>query len=259
MKELILLKCGELALKGLNRRSFEEVLMKNCRRRLETLGSFKIRSAQSTIYVEPESEEIDIDEAVDRLSRVFGVAALTRAAELGIEIVPATGRFYGGMPDFIRALPFLHYALTINGAQVCAVPNCDPIYRAEIPWQDAVSLLRYLDKWDVTYDCYAENAAWITASMKARGYGLPGRSRFALFRFRAADAALAAVSVLLLGLTLAGTAAGATVFYYYPRISALPLSPFSVAVYAAFGLLSFLPFVIEAKEALVWKYYISKM
>ena len=41
--------------------------------------------------------------------------------------------------------------------------------------------------------------------------------------------------------------------------SALPLSPFSVAVYAAFGLLSFLPFVIEAKEALVWKYYISKM
>ena len=60
------------------------------------------------------------------------LAALTRAAELGIEIVPATGRFYGGMPDFIRALPFLHYALTINGAQVCAVPNCDPIYRAEI-------------------------------------------------------------------------------------------------------------------------------
>ena len=56
------------------------------------------------------------------------LAALTRAAELGIEIVPATGRFYGGMPDFIRALPFLHYALTINGAQVCAVPNCDPIY-----------------------------------------------------------------------------------------------------------------------------------
>ena len=96
------------------------------------------------------------------------LAALTRAAELGIEIVPATGRFYGGMPDFIRALPFLHYALTINGAQVCAVPNCDPIYRAEIPWQDVVSLLRYLDKWDVTYDCYAENAAWITASMKAR-------------------------------------------------------------------------------------------
>ena len=96
------------------------------------------------------------------------LTALTRAAELGIEIVPATGRFYGGMPDFIRALPFLHYALTINGAQVCAVPNCDPIYRAEIPWQDTVSLLCYLDKWDVTYDCYAENAAWITASMKAR-------------------------------------------------------------------------------------------
>ena len=90
----------------------------------------------------------------------------------------------------------------------------------------------------------------------------PGYGEFigqAAAAVRAADAALAAVSVLLLGLTLAGTAVGATVFCYYPRISALPLSPFSVAVYAAFGLLSFLPFVIEAKEALVWKYYISKM
>ena len=104
-----------------------------------------------------------------------------------------------------------------------------------------------------------ENAIDTAASMKARGYGLPGRSRFALFRFRAADAALAAVSVLLLGLTLAGTAAGATVFCYYPRISALPLSPFSVAVYAAFGLLSFQPFVIDATEALVWNYYVAKM
>ena len=36
------------------------------------------------------------------------LAALTRAAELGIEIVPATGRFYGGLPEAVRALPFLH-------------------------------------------------------------------------------------------------------------------------------------------------------
>lgn len=104
-----------------------------------------------------------------------------------------------------------------------------------------------------------ENAIDTAASMKARGLRLPGRSRFALFRFRAADAALAAVSVLLLGLTLAGTAAGATVFYYYPRISALPLSPFSVAVYAAFGLLSFLPFVSEPRRRLYGNNYISKM
>ena len=96
------------------------------------------------------------------------LAALTRAAELGIEIVPATGRFYGGLPEAVRALPFLHYAVTINGAFVCSLPAGAPIYKAEIPWRDAVSLLRYLDEWGVVYDCYADNAAWITASMKAR-------------------------------------------------------------------------------------------
>ena len=80
MKELILLKCGELALKGLNRRMFEDALMRNCRRRLEPLGKFKIRSSQSTIYVEPQEEGVDLDEAVDRLLKVFGVAALTRSA-----------------------------------------------------------------------------------------------------------------------------------------------------------------------------------
>lgn len=80
MKELILLKSGEMALKGLNRSYFEDTLIRNCRRRLESLGKFHIYKSQSTIYVEPQSEEIDLDEAVDRLSRVFGIAALTRAA-----------------------------------------------------------------------------------------------------------------------------------------------------------------------------------
>lgn len=80
MKELILLKCGELALKGLNRHTFEDTLIKNCRRRLESLGKFRIHKAQSTIYVEPQSDDIDLDDAVERLSRVFGIAALTRAA-----------------------------------------------------------------------------------------------------------------------------------------------------------------------------------
>ena len=41
MKELILLKCGELALKGLNRHTFEDALVKNCRRRIESLGAFE--------------------------------------------------------------------------------------------------------------------------------------------------------------------------------------------------------------------------
>ncbi|MCL2034913.1 MAG: tRNA 4-thiouridine(8) synthase ThiI [Oscillospiraceae bacterium] len=79
MKELVLLKCGELTLKGLNRGAFEDALMKNARRRLKDVGKFKFYKAQSTIYAEP-LEDCDLDEAVARLSKVFGFSALSRAA-----------------------------------------------------------------------------------------------------------------------------------------------------------------------------------
>ena len=74
MKEIILIKNGELALKGLNRRTFEDMLVKNMRRRLESLGKFKFTIAQSTIVAEPENEMIDLDEAVERIGKIFGIA-----------------------------------------------------------------------------------------------------------------------------------------------------------------------------------------
>lgn len=80
MKEVIMAYQGEMALKGLNRKSFEIAVMKTIRRRLADLGKFKVYNAQSTIYVEPESDEIDMDEAYSRMQKVFGLAALSRAA-----------------------------------------------------------------------------------------------------------------------------------------------------------------------------------
>ena len=80
MKEIILIKNGELALKGLNRRTFEDILIKNMRHRLSDLGKFRFTPAQSTITVEPEDDNTDLDEAVKRLLKVFGIAALSRAA-----------------------------------------------------------------------------------------------------------------------------------------------------------------------------------
>lgn len=79
MKEIILLKNGEIALKGLNRSVFEDKLINNARRRLDPLGKFGFRKAQSTIYVEPKEEDIDLDEAVSRLQKVYGIIALTKA------------------------------------------------------------------------------------------------------------------------------------------------------------------------------------
>lgn len=104
-----------------------------------------------------------------------------------------------------------------------------------------------------------ENAMETASSMRARGYGLKGRTHFSLFRFRREDGILLGVCVLLFVVTLGGAAAGITTFYYYPRICALNTSPGAVGIYMAFGILAFLPFVLEMKEALVWKYYVSKI
>ncbi len=80
MKEIILIKDGELALKGLNRSTFEDMLVKNIRRRLARFGKFEYKKSQSTITIEPKSESTDLDAAADEISRVFGIAGFSRAA-----------------------------------------------------------------------------------------------------------------------------------------------------------------------------------
>ncbi|MBO5019553.1 MAG: tRNA 4-thiouridine(8) synthase ThiI [Clostridia bacterium] len=79
MKEIILIKNGELVLKGLNRSNFEDILIKNMRRRLKSLGEVTIRKAQSTIYVEPQSDDFDFEAAIERVGLVFGIAGFSRA------------------------------------------------------------------------------------------------------------------------------------------------------------------------------------
>ena len=74
MKEILLIKNGEIALKGLNRNTFESILIKNIRFRLKDLGKFNIRIAQSTVYIEPLEENIDFETAVERIRKIFGIA-----------------------------------------------------------------------------------------------------------------------------------------------------------------------------------------
>ena len=79
MNEIILMKLGEVVLKGLNRRSFEDKLNSNIRRRLTHYGSFHVYSKQSTVYVEPQDDACDLDGAYAACKQVFGVIAVTRA------------------------------------------------------------------------------------------------------------------------------------------------------------------------------------
>lgn len=79
MKEIVLCKYGEIILKGLNRPTFESILLKNIRRTLNSLGNISVKKAQAAIFIEPESEDIDIDEIIKRLKNVFGILSITRA------------------------------------------------------------------------------------------------------------------------------------------------------------------------------------
>ena len=79
MKEIILIKDGELSLKGLNRRQFEDKMVATIRRRLKDLGKVSVERAQSTIYIKPQDDDFDFNEALDRMGRIFGIAAFSRA------------------------------------------------------------------------------------------------------------------------------------------------------------------------------------
>ena len=79
MREVLLLKNGEIVLKGLNRPTFEAILAANIKRRLGGLGDITLSKAQSAMYVEPNKSDFDIDEALARLQKVFGIVSISRA------------------------------------------------------------------------------------------------------------------------------------------------------------------------------------
>ena len=79
MDEIILLKLGEIVLKGLNRRSFEDKLIGNAQRRLRPFGKFRVYTKQSTLYVEPQEDSCNLDGAYEAMKRLFGVVGLSRA------------------------------------------------------------------------------------------------------------------------------------------------------------------------------------
>lgn len=95
MEEIILIKLGEMVLKGLNRNVFEVALLRNIRRRLNNLGRFDIKTAQSTVYVTPH-EGADLGTAVEKVSKIFGIAAFSRACVVKKEmpaILEAAGEY----------------------------------------------------------------------------------------------------------------------------------------------------------------------
>ncbi len=101
MKEIILAKYGELILKGLNKNHFEALLLRSLRRRLKEVGEFDVYTIQSTIYIEPLSDNEDIDAAMEECRRTFGIARLSRAiaVEKSMDAILEAARTY--IPPFL--------------------------------------------------------------------------------------------------------------------------------------------------------------
>ncbi|MBQ7000944.1 MAG: tRNA 4-thiouridine(8) synthase ThiI [Oscillospiraceae bacterium] len=78
MKEIFLMKLGEIVLKGANKRQFESRLRQNVRRRMKKYGNFDVYIMQSTVYVEPMDDLCDVDGAWEACRSIFGVVSLCR-------------------------------------------------------------------------------------------------------------------------------------------------------------------------------------
>ena len=78
MKEVILIKYGEIILKGLNRSKFEDLLVKNIKKAVGKANIASIKKAQAVIYIEP-SPDADTDLMVSRLEKVFGIVFIAKA------------------------------------------------------------------------------------------------------------------------------------------------------------------------------------
>ncbi len=99
ISEVILCKYGEIVLKGANRQTFESGLVKELRRRASPYGTFRIYFKQSTIYIEPQNSDCDIDGMYSAARRVFGIVGVNRAAvcEKNMDSIKATALAY--LPD----------------------------------------------------------------------------------------------------------------------------------------------------------------
>ena len=94
--------------------------------------------------------------------------ALTAAADRGLIPVPATGRILRGIPEAIKALPFIRYYIVSNGAAVFDTAENRLLYQADIPLTLALRVYDYLDTLPVLYDCYQDEIGWMSREMYER-------------------------------------------------------------------------------------------
>lgn len=104
-----------------------------------------------------------------------------------------------------------------------------------------------------------ENSVDTGASMKGRGYELRERTLYSSYKIKTTDAAVISVTAVSDVITAAAALRGSLGFSFYPRITELQTDTTVIAAATAFCVIAFLPFILEAKEAVLWRYYRSKI
>ncbi|MBE6878862.1 MAG: HAD family phosphatase [Ruminococcaceae bacterium] len=122
----------------------------------------KINNFKGIIALDLDGTLLDSTKGLSETNR----ETLAKAAEAGWVIVPTTGRFYGAIPQIVRELPFVRYAITINGAEVADLATEDIIYKAELPYQQVLQIMEFLDNYPLIYDIYQGGESFMTAAMK---------------------------------------------------------------------------------------------
>lgn len=86
MKNVILMRCGELMLKGLNRPYFEKLLVNNIKNAVSGLGESKVIKSQGRIYIEPAYDNYEINKAIAAVTKVFGIVSSSPAVKTECDI-----------------------------------------------------------------------------------------------------------------------------------------------------------------------------
>lgn len=102
--------------------------------------------------------------ASDKTISTANYAALERAAEMGVHIVPSTGRFYNAMPEVVRKLPFVRYAVTVNGAQIYDAWEKKVLYEEDLSPEEALAVYEYFESLPTICDCYVEGWGYMERS-----------------------------------------------------------------------------------------------
>ena len=172
-----------------------------------------------------------------------GVFTSDKLAYLLSKAAPALGLIFSMTLSFVPR--FRHHGVEVLRARRALKGGNAPSSGRE-KWREAGRVISAMAAWCL------EGSMATADSMRCRGYGMPGRTAFHLWRFETRDAILMAGILVLSGYVLAGQLSGAVAFAYYPAIAAPNLSPYGISVMASQGLLFAVPAAINIWEDFRW-------